>query len=431
MLLAGLLLVFILDYTRPDQFLPFIIQLKLYSLVPITVFVASLIAETRNPNGEIIGSSMGKLLLLLLALATISALFAINKDRAWDMWKALLGYLFLFFMIAKLCDDKDKIKWLFRIIIGVHIWLIFQNPALLTDPNQRSYVQNVTFLGDGNDFSLSVTIALPMCLYLFQSSRNWIGKFLYVAAAIVLLGAIMGTQSRGAALAVIAIVFYLWTLSQKKGMGMALIVGGAIVVLAVASETYISRMQTITTYQEDGSAMGRIEAWKGGIKMANSRPLTGMGPGCFSIAFGAFYAPPGWPPLTAHSVYFLALGELGYSGLLLLLWLLWVMFRDNQRIVKSIPTDEGPEKLDHRRLMIAVTGSLIGFAVAGGFLSVLYYPHLYVIAGIIFAARRIHLLDCPKTEQAAVPAPEALTPRERRRAKARARRARGNKEPAS
>lgn len=399
MLFSWLILVFILEYTRPDNFLPLITQLNLYSLVPIGLFFVSLIATTRTTNSEVLASPMGKLLLALVFLASVSALFAVNKTMAWDMWRALLGYFFLFFMVAKLCDDRNKLEWLFRIIVGMHLWLIFQNPALLTDPNQRSYIDNVTFLGDGNDFSLSVTVTLPLCLYLFQSSRSKMGKFLYLGAAVVMLGAVMGTQSRGAALAIIGAIFYLWTLSPNKGRGLVMIVAGLLVILAVASETYVTRMQTITAYQEDGSAMGRIVAWKAAIKLANERPLTGMGPGCFPVAFGSRYAPPGMPWLTAHSMYFLALGELGYMGLLLLLWLLQTLFRDNQRIIKSISVDAEPRRLECRWLLIAVTGSMVGFAVGGMFLSVLYYPHLYVICGITLAARRTYMLDCAKNEQ--------------------------------
>ncbi|KAA3628670.1 MAG: hypothetical protein DWQ09_07470 [Proteobacteria bacterium] len=399
MLFSWLILVFILEYTRPDHFLPFITQLKLYSILPLGLFFVTLVSATRTPNSEVLKSTTGKLLLALLLIASVSALFAINKNMAWDKWRALLGYIFLFFMVAKLCDDRKKIAWLFRTVVGMHLLLIFQNPALLTDPNLRSYVENVTFLGDGNDFSLSVAVALPMSLYLFQSTKSKAGKVFYVLAAIVLLGAVMGTQSRGAAIAIIAVVLYLWTLSPHKGKGIVVIASGLLVVLAVASETYISRMQTISHYQEDGSAMGRIEAWKGGIKMANERPLVGMGPGCFSVAFGSRYAPPGWPWLTAHSMYFLALGELGYPGLLLFLWLLWTLFRGSQRIIRSIPRDTEPERLEYRRLLIAVTGSIIAFAVGGAFLSVLYYPHLYVICGITFAVWRIYELDCAKGEE--------------------------------
>lgn len=399
MLFSWLILVFILEYTRPDHFLPFIMQLKLYSVVPFGLFFVSIFATTRIQNSEIVKSTTGKLLISFFLLASVSAFFAINKAMAWDMWRALLGYLFLFFMVAKLCDDRRKLEWLFRIVIGMHLWLIFQNPKLITDPNQRTYVDNVTFLGDGNDFSLSVVVALPMCFYLFQSSKSTLGKVFYISAGIVLLGAVMGTQSRGGALAITAVVLFLWSISPRKAVGMAVISVGLVIVLAVASETYLSRMQTITTYEQDGSAMGRIEAWKGGIKMANERPITGMGPGCFPIAFGSRYAPPGWPWLTAHSMYFLTLGELGYPGLLLLLSLLWTLFRRNQYLIKVSLKDAVPEQTAYRRLMIGVTGSLVGFAVGGAFLSVLYYPHLYVISGIIVATRRVYELDYLSVQQ--------------------------------
>lgn len=390
MLFFGLLTVFVLEYTRPDQFLPFILSLKLYALVPLSVFLAAFVAQTRNPNEVIAGSSIAKLLLALLVLTALSILTALDKSRAWEFWQGMLGYILLFFMIAKLCDSREKLKWVFRVIIVAHIWLIMLNPALLTDPTQRTYIRNVTFLGDGNDFALSAAIALPMCLYLYQSARGTLARCLYIAGGLVLFGAILGTQSRGAALAVIAMVLYLWALSQNKGKSTVLIITGVIVVLAIASDAYVSRMQTLAHYQEDGSAQGRLIAWGAAIEMALRRPLLGVGPGCFPLAFGGWgYSVPGIPALNAHSLYFLALGELAWPGIAILLGLLWVLFRDNQAAIKSISAASGPEQLDRRRLLVCTTASLIAFAVAGAFLSVLYYPHLYVISGIVFAARRI------------------------------------------
>lgn len=393
MLLFGLLIVFVLEYTRPDQFMPLIISLKLYALVPLSVFFSALVAESRNSNAAIFHSNITKLLLALLLLAALSIVTALDKNRAWQVWQGLLGYVLLFFMIAKLCDDREKLKWVFRIIIVAHIWLIILNPALLTDPTHRTYVRNVTFLGDGNDFGLSAAIALPMCLYLYQSARGSLARGLYIVGGLVLFGAILGTQSRGAALAIVAMVFYFWTLSQNKGKATVFIIVGLIVVLAIASETYITRMQTLAHYQEDGSAQGRLRAWGAGIEMALRRPLLGVGPGCFPVAFGGWgYSVPGIPAMNAHSVYFLALGELAWPGIAILLGLLWALFRDNQAAIKSIPSGASAEQLDRRRLLVCTTASLVAFAVAGAFLSALYYPHLYVISGIVFAARRIFVM---------------------------------------
>lgn len=386
----GLLIVFVLEYTRPNQFFPFIISLKLYAIVPLVVFIAAFAAESRNPNNVIFDSTTTKLLLALLVLAGLSILTALNMSRAWQVWQGLLGYIMLFFMIAKLCDSQYRLKWLFRTIVAAHVWLIFLNPALLTDPATRSYIRNVTFLGDGNDFALSAVIALPMCMYLYQSARGSFSRCIYVFCGLVLFGAILGTQSRGAALAIIAMVFYLWTLSQNKGKATVFIIAGLIIVLAVASEAYISRMQSITHYQEDGSAQGRLLAWRAGTEMALRRPILGVGPGCFPIAFGGWgYSVPGIPRMNAHSMYFLALGELAWTGLAILVGLLWVPFKENQSKIKAVPIDASADQLDRKRLLVCTTASLVAFAVAGAFLSVLYYPHLYVLSGILFAARQI------------------------------------------
>lgn len=395
MLFFGLLVVIIFDYTRPDDFLPFILSLNLYAILPLVVFAGSWIAVTRHKNSEIFGSPMGKLLVALFVVVTVSSLAAMYRDRAWEFWQATLGYLLLFFMVAKLCDDVGKIKWVFRILVGVHVWLILQNPALLTDPTQRSYIRGVTFLGDGNDFSLSVVIVLPMCLYLFQTSRSTLGKVACVAAAVILFGAIMGTQSRGGALGVMAVVFFLWTLAKKKGAGMVMIVAGLVVVLAIASDQYLSRIQTIAA-PRDASAQSRLDAWAAGVGMANRRPLTGVGPGGFPIVFGNWYAHPGLPRMNAHSMYFQALGDVGYSGFIILLWLLWIMFRDNQRLIRVLEHTDGTASNDFRKLVIAITASLVGFGVSGAFLSALYYPHLFLLAGLFYATRQIYKVEQSK-----------------------------------
>jgi hypothetical protein len=85
-------------------------------------------------------------------------------------------------------------------------------------------------------------------------------------------------------------------------------------------------------------------------------------------------------------MYFLALGELGPLGLLLLLALLWVMFRETQLARRRIDREDAAGNGESRKLMIALGGSIVGFAVSGAFLSVLYYPHLYVLAGLVVAA---------------------------------------------
>ena len=96
----------------------------------------------------------------------------------------------------------------------------------------------------------------------------------------------------------------------------------------------------MTKYEADPSAQGRIMAWSSAIRMAVDHPLTGCGAGHFSVAFGRHYRPPGvgqteMPWLNAHSIYFLALGEFGLSGIAFLLGLLITNLIRNERIIAS------------------------------------------------------------------------------------------------
>ena len=82
-------------------------------------------------------------------------------------------------------------------------------------------------------------------------------------------------------------------------------------------------METIGSYEEDGSAMGRINIWKVSLRIAELHPVTGGG-------FRATYAPTMindllrgtairrlTKPRAAHSIYFDALSEHGWLGLAL------------------------------------------------------------------------------------------------------------------
>ena len=83
-------------------------------------------------------------------------------------------------------------------------------------------------------------------------------------------------------------------------------------------------MNTIETYEEDTSAIGRVHAWYFAYNLAKDRPLTGGG---FGAATGESFAR--WAPI--HSTFMTcavagprSLGEQGFVGLglFMLLWLL-------------------------------------------------------------------------------------------------------------
>ena len=97
--------------------------------------------------------------------------------------------------------------------------------------------------------------------------------------------------------------------------------------------------------------------------------------------------------MTAHSVYFLALGELGLPGLGLLLYFIIATLRANQRLSIQVRQLYGRKSIE-MQLLASTNASVISFAVAGAFLSCLYHPHIYVIAGLQAAVRNVIRQRC-------------------------------------
>jgi O-antigen ligase len=190
------------------------------------------------------------------------------------------------------------------------------------------------------------------------------------------------------------VFIFLWTFSKKKIASLLAIALVGVFVLIYASDAYFNRMSTIAHYETEGSAAGRIKAWKGATRMAIDHPLTGVGAGQFPAMYGRHYREEGsgrW--LNAHSMYFLVLGELGLPGIVVLLALVWgspLALLSLRRRVLAATHGPPPEwRLEAERFLCMLAAGCIGFAVAGAFLSVAYYPHLFVLTAVTASARLI------------------------------------------
>jgi probable O-glycosylation ligase (exosortase A-associated) len=271
------------------------------------------------------------------------------------------------------------------------------NPDIVLNHEVRTYIQGGSFLGDGNDFGLSLCILFPMSIELALGARSRFRAGLAWAALGVFLLAIIGTQSRGATLGLAAVLAFLWLLSKRKAASLVGLLLVFAIVAMVASQEYLSRMDTIKSYQTEESAAGRIMAWKAGVHMALDNPLLGVSAGHFSVAFGTKYKPKDVGPiawLTAHSMYFLVLGELGFPGIVaygaLVFGGMASTMAARRRLLMSSAKDPPPDDIaQSARLLYLLTASVLGFAVAGAFLSVTYYPHVFVLSGILLAARQV------------------------------------------
>lgn len=386
-----LLLAVFFEYARPGAFVP--IPGQVNSLIPLALLGVSSFAQGLRPLRDIFRDRMAKWLLIFLTLIFLSVLHAEVTFNAYNIFTGTLGYFFLFILLARILTTRGRVIGLFLMLGLSHLFLLIMNPDVVLDPDNRHYVIGGTFLGDGNDFSLSLCVLIPMCLELAFTYKGFVKKVLAWLLFVITILAVIGTSSRGATLGMIGVFGYLWLRTPRKMLtlfGILVVAGG---VMLYAPPLYFERMGTIKNYEDEGSAQGRITAWKSSIRMATDHPIGGVSAGHFAISFGTKYKPPGetGPWLTAHSMYFLVLGELGLPGLFTLLVLVFGAIRESGRVTRAVKARAGPNPTPEvkaaLRLLMLTSASMVGFSIAGAFLSVAYYPHIFVLTAVMIAAR--------------------------------------------
>jgi probable O-glycosylation ligase (exosortase A-associated) len=196
----------------------------------------------------------------------------------------------------------------------------------------------------------------------------------------------LGSYSRGALLGIVAMLLFLWMKSPKKILVGILLATLLPIGMMSMPDKWSERMETINTYQEDSSAMGRINAWWMAYHMALDRPLGGGFEIYNRTAFG-MYAPVPTDVHAAHSIYFQALGEHGFVGLGLYLLLAVLVWRRGAWIIQQTAKRADLKWAATIAMMLQV--SMIGFATGGAFLSLLYYDVPYYLTAIMVAVGAI------------------------------------------
>lgn len=406
---ALLLLFFFVEYVRPTSYIPALTVLKMNSLVPLGAFLVSLLTGTAGVAKERLGDDPAvKAVFAILGLVFLSVLTADIREFAVTRFSALVGYVIIFWVMLSEMTTVGRIKGLFVTLVFVHLVIAGLNPILFTDPENRNYIASGSFLGDGNDFSLSLAVVLPLGLFLFLNAKAWQRPF-WGLALLVLVACVVLTQSRGGTLGIGAMLAYYWAKSPKKMQTGALAVVVVGMVVAMAPGAYFARMNQIGDTQE-GSASARLMAWGVAVQMAADNPLLGVGAGSFPSKIGNEYRTDAvlGSGMTAHSVYFLALGELGLPGFIAVFYFIIAGLVANRRLSRQVRERFGPQSVE-AQLLGSSSASMIAFAVAGAFLSALYYPHIYVMAGFQAAIRRV-VGDRLGSRTAEVPVEKARRP---------------------
>lgn len=340
-------------------------------------------------------------LFLFGAWTGVTTLHALHPAESSAMWMTLMKTLLLAFLIPMLFHRKEDLRNLLWVVVlsiafyGVKggFWI------LVTGGVDRVWGPPASYVADNNSIAVALVMIIPLMYYLLVTSPHRSVRY-GLAAGMVLCGvAVLGTYSRGAMLAVSAMMTFLWWKGRHKLSFLAIAAIAIPLALSVMPEKWYERMSTVTEYQQERSASQRLNSWGTMWNLAKDRPVLGGGFVVDSTEVYARYSPdPSFRPHVAHSIYFQALGEHGFVGLALYVFLLAAFWRSATRAARMARSRPEMAWVADQSLMMQV--SLIGFAVGGAFLSLVNFDVPYYLIGTMVAT-----LQLVKREGAAAASP--------------------------
>ena len=348
------------------------------------------------------------LLLVLMLGVTLTSLVAIGPAKVtWDMWDRTVKIIVMLVLTAAMLSDRvriDALVWLMVISIGffgVRGGLF----TLVTGGQHMVLGPPATIINDRNHLAVALLVGLPLMNYLrMHAAHRWVRWGLMAAMVLTLFSAI-GTQSRGALVALVATAGFFWLRSRGKILSGVAVVAAVAAVFMFMPASWVERMETIRNYEEDGSAMGRVTIWRAALLLALSRPLTGGG-------FRAIYdqeivntvAPDVFARAT-HSIWMETLADHGFLVFGIWLGIIVATVIYTLRITRL--AEAHPDLRWAADLARMSQASIIAFVVGGTFLSLSYWDFFWTLCIVVAATYRIvvQAADAPRLAPAAAVQP--------------------------
>ncbi len=357
------------------------------SMVAVATLVGAFFTRKRHPFPT---GSITTVYLAFLAWMSLTSLFAMNTPEiVYERWIFVVKIHIMMFVTLLLIRGRLQIEmlvWTVTVSIGFYgvkggVWTV------ATGGSNRVWGPPDSMVEGNNELAVALTMLIPLMVYLVRTARAKSVRWLMYFSTFATGAAILGTYSRGALIALAAMLLVLGLKGKRPVLSTAVLACVLAGGVAFMPDKWSSRMETIGTYEQDNSAMSRLYTWRTLWNLALDRPITGAGFATDTEAVFSRYAPSGDNPIegftpVAHSIYFQALGEHGFPGLALYLLLGVLTWHTAGRLAKDTRDDAefGPWV---PMLMKSVQISLIGFAAGGAFLTLVHFDMPYYFVAFV------------------------------------------------
>ncbi|NND32821.1 MAG: O-antigen ligase family protein [Saprospiraceae bacterium] len=218
------------------------------------------------------------------------------------------------------------------------------------------------FYRDHTQYGTVVAFFIPIVFgFVTRNHQKWQVRAPGTIVLALLIFTCIYTYSRAALLSVI-FAFAIWFFVKMRasikilvalGIALSLVLFLTIDEILVqlqknhtdSSENLVENVESITNITTDASNLERLNRWNSVFAMAKERPIFGFGPGTYMFEYAPYQKSGDLTIIStnfgdvgnAHSEYLGPLAETGYIGLLIVLLMLFILFRTAYRVYRRLP----------------------------------------------------------------------------------------------
>jgi putative inorganic carbon (HCO3(-)) transporter len=311
--------------------------------------------------------------------ATQVPIFADHIDDAKVRLIAVSKVFLMTFVIIMMVTSRKKLEYLFLVTAASFGMLAIKGTifGLNTAGEFRVWGPPGSFVYDNNDLGLALNMTLPIMFFMARgASSKWLRRGLWICFYSSILAVIL-TYSRGALLGLAVVLGALSLQSRRKVLSGLLLAALVFSVITFAPAAWMDRMDNFVHGNIDKSAQGRLNAWQFALALVSQYPITGGGFDTFTPGLFQRFT-PGLESAGPHSIYFQALGEQGFVGLAIFLWLLGSCFYSLWSIRRQVRGDPSFAWITNYSNMLQTC--LLAYVVSGAFLPRAYFDLWFQLA---------------------------------------------------
>ncbi len=268
-------------------------------------------------------------------------------------------------------------------------------------------------IGSKNRYAQVMLVLLPFALAALILARSLAGRVLAAGAGMLVLFGMASTLSRGAAVALAALVIVAAILRLIPLRVLAAVVVVTVIAAPLLVPQYVARLETLAgigglasedAEQPDGAVLGRATSNLAALNVFLDHPVTGVGPGQYPSEYSQRYANQlnlryFTTPRRAHNMYLEVAADTGILGITALMAVfgttLWGTWQARRRWRNVKP--------EYAVWASALMLSIVGYMLTAVFLHVAYMRYLFILLALANCAIWIMSREGRLPSQAATP----------------------------